>query len=108
MTALRLRAALRGPRRRLALLLAVLLLGGATAYHHVEPSGMDGMVSGAICLAVIGGGTALLVARVLPRWRPTSRAVPLRRRRSIAGFVPARGVPARAGPLYLQLSVLRR
>ncbi|MBS1892830.1 MAG: hypothetical protein JST59_16165 [Actinobacteria bacterium] len=51
---LRLRAAARGTRRRLLLLLAVLALGGLIVTHHVEPKGMDGM-AGSICLAVLGG-----------------------------------------------------
>ena len=70
MTVLRLRAELRSPRRRVALLVAVFVLGGAVAYHHVEPSGMDGMVAGAVCLAVIGGGTASSSPRCCPGGGP--------------------------------------
>lgn len=108
MTALRLGGALRSPRRRPVLLLAVVVLGGAVAYHHVEPSGMDGMVAGALCLAVIGGGTALLLAEVLPRWRPALRALSSARPRPLSWIDATKASPARAGPLYLQLSVLRR
>lgn len=106
---LRIRSALRSPRRRLAIVLTVLLLGGIVASHHAEPSGMDsGMAAGAVCLAVLGVGTALLVAEVLPRWSPRFEAspVPRTRRRLCSGR--ARGAPARAGPSYLELSVLRR
>ena len=99
---------LRSRRRRLALLVVVLLLGSATAYHHFEPSGMDGMTGGVICLAVLGGGTALLLPEVLPPWRPRPSSLPVPRPRSITHVLPVRSVPARAGPLYLQLSVLRR
>lgn len=108
MSATGLRTALRSPRRRPGPLALVLLLGWATAYHHVEPSDMDGMVGGVICLAVLGAGTAPLVDRVLPRWRPTSLAVPLLRLRAISWIKPARSAAARASPRYLQLSVLRR
>lgn len=109
MSALRLRSALRGARLRLLLLLVVLSLGGVTAYHHGEPSGMEGMVSGVVCLAVLlGDGATLLLSAALARWRlhrpDSSPRIP----RSVAWISPARGVPARAGPLYLRLSVLRR
>lgn len=92
----------------MALLLTVLVLGGVVAYHHVEPSGMDDMASGAVCLAVIGGGATLLVAALLPRWLPPWRALRLSKPRATTWIVPAQTGLARAGPLYLQLSVLRR
>lgn len=100
------RAALRGPRRRLVLLLAILALGGLVASHHVEPKAMDGMAGG-ICLAVLAGGAALLVSRIRPRWLPRLRPLRFRRPRRLPWISPPLSAPARAGPLYLRLSVLR-
>lgn len=108
MTMIRLRAVLRTPRRRLLLLLAVLILGGAVFYHHAEPTDMDGMVGGALCLAVLGVGTALLISDASRRWLPEWRALPLLRLQSTLWPSTLRSVPARAGPLFLRLSVLRR
>jgi len=62
----------------------VLVLGGATVYHHIEPSGMDGMAGGVICLAVLGSGTALLLTKATAAPQATPRRPELRRPRSIA------------------------
>jgi len=94
-------------RRRMILLLAVLVLGSAVYYHHAEPSGMGEMIGGAICLAVLAGGALLLSeirSGLLPRFRP----LPLPRPRSLGLPPSTRSVPARAGPLFLRLAVLRR
>ena len=109
MSTLRIRSALRPPRRRLAIVLAVLVLGGIVASHHVEPSGMDsGMAAGAVCVAVLGIGSALLAAETMPRWLPRFEPLPHSRPQRELWTSPVRGVPARAGPSYLELSVLRR
>lgn len=94
-------------RRRQLLVLAVLVLGSAVYYHHTEPSDMGEMVGGAICLAVLAGGTLILSeirSGLLPRFWP----LPLPRPRSLGLPPPTRSVPARAGPLFLRLAVLRR
>lgn len=108
MTMIQLRAVLRTPRRRVLLLLAVLILGSAVFYHHAEPTDMDGMVGGALCLAVLGGGTALVISGASRRWLPELRALPPLRPKSLVRPLTLRSVPARAGPLFLRLSVLRR
>lgn len=101
----RLRRALHSPRHRLLLLLAVLLLGGLVVTHHIEPKGMDGMAGG-ICLAILGG-VALLAAPA--RLRRPGRPRPSRSRppRQLPLIVLLAGPRPRAGPLYLELSVLR-
>lgn len=96
-----------GRRRQMTLLLAILALGSAVYYHHAEPSDMGEMVGGAICLAVLAGGTLFLSeieSGLLPRFWP----LPLPRLRSLGLPPSTRSVPARAGPLFLRLAVLRR
>jgi hypothetical protein len=98
------RAWTRRPARRLAILLAVLVVGGAVAAHHAIPE-MTAMGAAATCLAVLGSAV-VAVGLMAPRRRlaaaPDQPAPVLR-------FVAApRGVPARAGPVYLELLVLRR
>lgn len=100
------RTELRGPRRWLVLAI-VLTLGAAVVYHHLEPMQMDGMATGVICLAVLGGGT-LVAADALRRRLPRPLRFRLPTQRPRATPRPARAVPARAGPLYLRLAVLRR
>jgi hypothetical protein len=94
----------RGIYRRLATLLAVLVVGGAVVAHHTMPE-MAGMAASVTCMAVLGVAVAFAVAKVLRRpvgpislLKPPSHAAPLR---------DAFSVPARAGPLYLTLLVLR-
>lgn len=107
MTPLQLRRALRHSRRRLAILVVLLGLGGAVAVHHGMPMDMHAMPGQVICLAVLGaaaliaGGSALLAGlRRLPRARDVGLP------RTLVVIQP-RSVPARAGPLYLALSVFR-
>jgi len=107
MTPLSLRRVLRRSRYRVAVVLVLLGLGAAVAVHHGLPMDMQDMPGHAICLAVLGGGLLLTAgvaltaaARRLPRSaeHPTLRAL----------IVPSpRSAPARAGPLYLRLAVLR-
>ena len=98
---------LRSTRRRLAVALALLALGGVVAAHHGVVTDMHHMPAGAICLAILAGTAAVAVAlgRVaVPAtsgltliWTPVDALPPI-----------ARSVPARAGPIFLALAVIRR
>ena len=66
----RIREAVRSPRRRLALALVVLSLGGAVAAHHGMTMDEHGMTMGALCLAVLGGSIGVAVAALADRIRP--------------------------------------
>ncbi|HWH93878.1 MAG TPA: hypothetical protein VNT03_08450 [Baekduia sp.] len=99
---------LRRARRHLLVAAAVLVSAGAVAAHHGMPIDMHAMPAAAMCLAVLGGaavaaGSALVLAsrQALPRfsacWVP--HQAPVGRPRS---------APARAGPLFVCLQVLRR
>lgn len=102
-----LRRAERRGAARWVLLAIVLILGAAVVYHHLGPAQMDGMAAGAVCLAVLGGGALIAVEALRRRLpRPTSFEPPTPR--GLATPRPALGVPARAGPLYLRLAVIRR
>ena len=105
MSSLAVRAYVRRPMRRLAIVLAVLVVGGAVVAHHAMPD-MSGMAAGAACLFVLGV-TAVVTAAAAAvgpaRPRPASM-LPL----PVARVPAPRSVPARAGPLYLALLVLRR
>lgn len=101
MSPLRLRAGLRRVRRRTALVTVLVILVGAVAVHHAAP--MDMHMGGAVmCLAILGlAGAALAAVRdvqVLPRLL----AVRLVSRLSLVEPAP-RSVPARAGPIRLQV-----
>ncbi len=107
MSPLSLRRVLRGSRRRLAVLFVLVGLAGAVGVHHGMPMDMHAMPGQAICLAVLGGALLLVTGVALtgaagrlprPTNFPTPRAL----------VVPSpRSAPARAGPLYLHLAVLR-
>jgi len=96
------------PRRRLLVGVSVLMLAVAVCAHHGGPMpdmyGMDAAT--AICLAVLVLGAAIacvisaLPLRPRPPWSIASRAV-LR-------VLAPRAAPARAGPIYLALAVIRR
>jgi hypothetical protein len=102
---MRVRAWTRRPARRLAILLAVLVVGGAVASHHAMP-GMPAIGAAATCLAVLGSAV-VAVGLIAPQRRLALRASD--HRAPALRFVAApRGVPARAGPVYLELLVLRR
>jgi hypothetical protein len=94
----------RSPRRRLAILLAVLAIGGAVVAHHAMPD-MSGMATGVACLAVLAVAVVVSAVGVLrrPSWRPVL-AVALPR----PAVLRVCGIPARASPLHLVLLVLRR
>lgn len=111
MSPLALRRLLRSSRGRLALLITFLALCGAIAAHHGMPMDMHGMPGGAVCLAVLGLGAIVAVAATIIRRarRPWRAPWLLRGWRLAALRIPApRTIPARAGPLYLRFSVLRR
>ncbi len=106
MSPLSLRRGLRRSRRRLAVLLVLLGLAGAVAVHHGMPMDMH-MPGPAMCLAVLGGALVLFAGVALTSAfpRPPS-ATNLATPRALVVLSP-RCAPARAGPLYLRLAVLR-
>ena len=89
-------------------MVAVVALAGAVVAHHnpIDMHGMTGMTVTMICLAVLGAATLVAVAlNILPRVRPRPPTAKILR----SLWIPAaQGTPARAGPLYLRLQVLRR
>jgi hypothetical protein len=105
-SAIHLRRLLRHTRRRFGLVMALLAITGLVALHHGAPMDMHAMPTAAVCLAVLGVGVAAAAATAFGfRARlalPADWPMPASR--------PAgpRSVPARAGPLYLRLAVLRR
>lgn len=94
-------------RRRLAVVVALVVLAGAVEAHHAMPMDMHAMSAAAVCLAVLAVAVIATVAVGtvrLPAWR---RAVgwPM----PVAFPIEVRGVAARAGPArFLRLRVLRR
>lgn len=118
MSPMRIRALLQRSRRRLAVALVVLGLGGAIVVHHGMPEGMS-MDHGhaehvmTTCLRVIAAaativGAVLAIVRRLSS-TPTPQVAALRRADALTRPRPL--VRARAGPpvvLYLRLGVLRR
>jgi hypothetical protein len=105
-SAIRIRGLLRRSRRRLTLAVIVVAATGLVALHHGMPMDMHQMPAAAVCLAVLGAGVAvanaagaLLMARLA---LPVDWLVP------VPWLTEPRSVPARAGPLYLRLAVLRR
>ena len=107
MTALGARETL-SARRRLAIVAILLALVGIVAYHHSEPSDMDGMVVGAVCMAVLGASTAALAVEALGLRLPRPPVSQFPGLLFLTRPAPVRGTPARAGPLFLRFSVLRR
>jgi hypothetical protein len=105
-SAVSIRRLLRRARFRLAAVVAVLALTGLVAAHHGMPMDMHAMPAAAMCLAVVGAGVA--VAAAIGVAFPVGPAPVADGLMPRAPGSPARGVPARAGPLYLRLTVLRR
>jgi hypothetical protein len=103
---IRVRRFLRRSRRHVALAAVLVATTGLVALHHGAPMGMHEMPAAAVCLAVLGAGVAVagaVGALFAPRLAlPVDWLVP------IAWLTEPRSVPARAGPLYLRLAVLRR
>lgn len=105
MSPLAVQARLRRWRRHVAVLALVLFLGGVVAVHH-GPVGMRAMPGHTVCLFVLVVGAAVAAAiRVLPR-RPWSRPAAVIALGSLIVEHP-RAAPARAGPRFLDLRVLR-
>jgi len=105
-SAIRVRRLLRRSRRRLTLAVIVVAATSLVALHHGVPMAMHHMPAAAVCLAVLGAGVAVAKAAgalLLPRLAlPVDWLVP------VMWLTEPRSVPARAGPLYLRLAVLRR
>jgi hypothetical protein len=103
---IRARRLLRRSRRRIALAVVVVSATGLVALHHGMPVDMHEMPAAAMCLAVLGAGAAVantVAAAFAPR-----PALPVDWLLPVARPSEPRSVPARAGPLHLRLSVLRR
>jgi len=101
---IRLRWLLRRSRRRVALVAIVVATAGLVALHHGMPMDTHEMPAAAMCLAVLGAGVAVAMgvrAAFAPRLALDWLA-------PVVWLSEPRSVPARAGPLYLRLSVLRR
>jgi hypothetical protein len=103
---IRVRRVLRRSRRHVTLAVVLIATTGLVALHHGVPMGMHEMPAAAVCLAVLGAGVAVAGA-VGPLLAPrlalaVDWVVP------IVWLTEPRSVPARAGPLYLRLAVLRR
>jgi hypothetical protein len=97
---------LRRTRRRLGLAMALLAITSLVAMHHGAPMDMHAMPAAAVCLAVLGVGVAVAAAGAFgfraPLALPADWLIPA------SWPIGPRSVPARAGPLYLRLAVLRR
>lgn len=106
MSAIHLRRLLRSTRRRLGLVMALLAIATLVALHHSAPMDTHAMPAAAVCLAVLGVGVAVAAAAALGfRAR---LALPVNWLTPASCPAGPRSVPARAGPLYLRLTVLRR
>ncbi len=107
MSPIALRGFLRSSRRRLAVVLVLFGLVGAVSVHHGMPMDMHAMPGHAVCLALLAGAALLVVGAAVSTVRGSrSRNVHLRAPVTPSGTW-CRSVPARAGPLYLRLAVLR-
>lgn len=106
MSLIRARRLLRRSRRHLTAAIVVVAAISLVALHHGVPMVMHEMPAAAVCLAVLGAGVAVASAAgavFVARWAlPADWLLPL------LWFTRPRSVPARAGPLYLRLAVLRR
>jgi hypothetical protein len=97
---------LRRSRRHLAVAAILVATTGLVALHHGMPMAMHEMPAAAMCVAVLGASVAVAAgagALFVPRLAlPVDWLVP------VVWLTRPRSVPARAGPLYLRLAVLRR
>ena len=108
MSLISVRSMMRSSRRRLVLALVLLGLGGAVAVHHAVPMDMHTMPGPSVCLAVLAAGPLLAAAVVVARAaRPRPPRFPHFRTPATRPVACDWSTPARAGPLYLRLSVLR-
>jgi hypothetical protein len=103
---LSIRRTLRRSQRRALLLIALTGVTAVLVAHHDIPMDMHAMSAGAVCVAILAVGTGLAMATAVaaaPRfWARAVDAVARSR------AVSPRTVPTRAGPLHLQLLVIRR
>ncbi|MDQ2895815.1 MAG: hypothetical protein M3Y09_09240 [Actinomycetota bacterium] len=107
MSPIALRGFLGSSRRRLAVLLVLFGLVGAVSVHHGMPMDMHAMPGHAVCLALLAGAVLLVAgAAVTAALGPRPRTIDVRTPMTPSGTW-CRSVPARAGPLYLRLAVLR-
>ncbi len=97
---------LRRSRRRVTLAVLLVAITGLVALHHGMPMDMHEMPAAAVCLAVLGAGVA--VATAAGALFAQRLALPVDWLVPTAWLTEPRSVPARAGPLYLRLAVLRR
>jgi hypothetical protein len=105
-SAIHVRRLLRRSRRRVTLAVALVAMVGVVALHHGMPMDMHDMPAAAMCLAVLGAGAAVATA---VGWPFVARlALPVDWLLPALWLAGPRSVPARAGPLYLRLAVLRR
>jgi ABC-type nitrate/sulfonate/bicarbonate transport system substrate-binding protein len=105
-SAIQLRRLLRRTRRRLGLVMALLAITSLVAMHHGAPMDMHAMPAAAVCLGVLGVG---VVGAVAAAFGFRARlALPVDWLMPASWPTGPRSVPARAGPLYLRLAVLRR
>ena len=100
------RRLVRRSRRRLMLAVLLVATTGLVALHHGMPMDMHEMPAAAACLAVLGAGVA--VATAADALFAARLTLPVDWLLPVVWFTEARSVPARAGPLYLRLAVLRR
>ncbi len=99
-----LRAALmRSSRRRLLTVVVLLGFSGAVAVHHAMPTDMASMPGHAVCVAALLAGALLSVCVRRPRPPRVTNAQALPSRCIACDW----STPARAGPRYLRLNVLR-
>jgi hypothetical protein len=103
---MRVRTGLRRSRRRLVVALAVIGLAGAVAAHHGAPMDVHAMPAAAMCLAIVAVAGAAVGAAVAG-WRGVWAPVIACGSRPGWASGPRRP-PARAGPLFLRLQILRR
>jgi hypothetical protein len=99
---------LRSARRRLALVVALLVVSGAVVAHHGVPMDMHAMPAAAMCLAVIGTAVLAAGAALLAVIGAPMRAVATLWQPHPSPTRAPRSAPVRAGPLFVRLQVLRR
>ena len=88
--------------------LAVIGLAGAVAAHHGAPMDMHAMPAAAMCLAIVAvAGAAVTAGAAVAGWRGVWAPVTACGSRPGWASGPRRP-PARAGPLFLRLQILRR
>jgi hypothetical protein len=85
----------------------MIAVAGAVATHHSMPTVMHEMPAGVTCIAVLCAAVAVATGIGLLAL-PRTWGAPMAWRPPWAWIGPPHSAPARAGPLFLQLRVLRR